>query len=424
MSRTTRGSSTVEPVVLQAGDSVSALWEGEEGEMWFKAVLKRVIPPGESLNGEIQYEVLFAKDLSGKRELRVVNKCQKSGQGRPLEVHVAQPRTPQKQPIPNGINSNHGVSTVVQPKNGKDNKEDDEKKNGKRKLDHGNDVVYNKSQKSGEGTPVEIAIESTARRFPLPSSNPVFRRHASGGMEAVDVSGAWVQCKLPKVVSTGSEDDDDDDGKSDDDDDDDDESDERDEEEEDAVKSAQPRGTVSKRYRTEEENLKIQSLTQNADGEPRFDEVSATTHISYLVQQKKDVYAIPLLSETGDISFGSTAQRKRQKEGTVKLGQLQAERGVTGKGNLGLTGLFAANSIMHSLLGFPFFAILRNEVGSSKLYNSTEAAGSRVGEYSVPFVLMQNDDGSKKVATFSDHRVHDHAPSTLSVSFNAIVLHL
>ena len=105
-------------MVLQAGDSVSALWEGEDGEMWFKAVLKRVIPPGESLNGENQYEVLFAKDSSGKRELRVVNKCQKTGQG--LEVNVAQPRTPRKIPITNGINSNHGVSTVVQPKNGKD----------------------------------------------------------------------------------------------------------------------------------------------------------------------------------------------------------------------------------------------------------------------------------------------------------------
>ena len=115
-----RNLSTVEPVVLQAGDSVSALWEGKEGRMWLKAVLKRVTPAAESLNDEIQYEVLFAKDSSGKRELRVVNKCQKSGQGRPLEVHVAQPRTPQKQPITNGINSNHGVSTVVQPKNGKD----------------------------------------------------------------------------------------------------------------------------------------------------------------------------------------------------------------------------------------------------------------------------------------------------------------
>ena len=117
---------SVEAMVLQAGDSVSAFWEGEEGEMWLKAVLKRVTPAAESLNDEIQYEVLFAKDSSGKRELRVVNKCQKTGQG--LEVNVAQPRTPRKIPITNGINSNHGVSTVVQPKNGKDNKEDDETK--------------------------------------------------------------------------------------------------------------------------------------------------------------------------------------------------------------------------------------------------------------------------------------------------------
>ena len=105
-------------MVLQAGDSVSAFWEGEEGEMWLKAVLKRVTPAAESLNDEIQYEVLFAKDSSGKRELRVVNKCQKTGQG--LEANVAQPRTPRKIPITNGMNSNHGVSTVVQPKNGKD----------------------------------------------------------------------------------------------------------------------------------------------------------------------------------------------------------------------------------------------------------------------------------------------------------------
>ena len=76
-------------MVLQAGNSVSAFWEGEEGEMWLKAVLKRVTPAAESLNDEIQYEVLFAKDSSGKRELRVVNKCQKTGQG--LEVNVAQP---------------------------------------------------------------------------------------------------------------------------------------------------------------------------------------------------------------------------------------------------------------------------------------------------------------------------------------------
>ena len=238
-------------------------------------------------------------------------------------------------------------------------------------------------------------------------------------MEAVDVAGAWVHPIPPKVVPVGSEDDDDDDSKSDDDDADD--SDEGDYE--DGVKSAQPPGTMSKRYRSEEENLKIQSVKKNADGESRFDEVSAN-HISYLVLQKKDVYAIPRFVETGEIAFGSNAQRRRQKEGTIKLGQQQAEKGVTGKGNLCLTQLFDDNSIMHYLLGSPNYALLRNEIGSSKLFNSTEAAGSRVGEYSVPFVLIPSDDGSKKVATFSDHRVHDHAPSTLSVCFNAIVLHL
>jgi hypothetical protein len=143
-----------------------------------------------------------------------------------------------------------------------------------------------------------------------------------------------------------------------------------------------------------------------------------------LVQQKKDVYAVPPFLQTGDIAFGSSAQRKRLNEGTIKLGQQQAERGVTGKGNLDLTGLFAADSIMLKLLGSPYFALLRNEIGSSKFFNSTETGGPRVGEYSVPFVLMQNNDGSKKKATFSDLRVHNHAPATLSVCFYAIVLHL
>ena len=81
MTRRTRNMSAIEPVVLQAGDSVSAFWEGEEGKKWLKAVLKRIIPAGESPNGAIQYAVLFAKDSSGKRELRVVNECNKSGHG-------------------------------------------------------------------------------------------------------------------------------------------------------------------------------------------------------------------------------------------------------------------------------------------------------------------------------------------------------
>ena len=190
MTRRTRNMSAIEPVVLQAGDSVSAFWEGEEGKMWLKAVLKRIILAGESPNGAIQYEVLFAKDSSGKRELRVVNECNKSGHGRPLEVHVAQPRTPQKQPITNGINPNHGVSTVVQPKNCKNNKKDDEakeKKNGKRKM------VTNKRHKCGEGTAVEIAIESPDPRLP---SSTYFRRHESGCMEAVDVA-------IPQVGQNG-----------------------------------------------------------------------------------------------------------------------------------------------------------------------------------------------------------------------------